>query len=182
MSRLHPLIQDVRQRLPELAWQLERLAKHMRLWKIPRGFFRTPNGSTVEAFIAEIEQDIEQLEAQSNTHAQNFLATQLEAKINLLTRWVTVQKNQKSETPMAQSIVRKLMDRRQWLEEMEAQMTSLEQQIISIRKQLKKHQNQSHPEHQLELQNALGKSEQKLSLMREHYQRATSFNNKDSSP
>jgi len=182
MSRLHPFIEEIRQRLPELAWQLERLAKHMRLWKIPKGVFRSANGATVGEFMREIEQDIEQLEQQNDVQAQNYLAKQLEAKINLLSRWVSVQRKQASETPAVQSIVRKLMDRRQWLLEMEGNIAELEHQIQVIREQLDKHKGQGNPEYQLELENSIGRSEQKLCLMREHYQRATSFNNKDSRP
>lgn len=179
---LSHLISELKNRLPELEWRASKLPGKGLLWRVPQGIFRTKNGQPLQEFIDEIRQDLEVLATRSDNKSQQHLCQQIDKKMHLLIRMTMMKSQSVNEKQATHSIIQKLGNRQQWLQEIEEKIKALQQQVEAIEHQLQQSRFDNDPQAQLNLQQQAGQARQRLNLLEEHYQRASSFNNKDSRP
>lgn len=52
------LIEQLKQRIPEMEWKINQLPPNKYLWRLPRGIFRLKAGSPYAFYITEIKEEI----------------------------------------------------------------------------------------------------------------------------
>ncbi len=169
------LIEQLKQRIPEMEWKINQLPPNKHLWRLPRGIFRLKAGSPYAFYITEIKEDIALLEAQTCPKGQWYLAKQIETKITLLIRISTLQKKTHSPSSNQNAVVQRLSTRKQWLEELEQRIHQITRQISAMEQQLDKYTEQkNHLQARLQLEHDIGQSRRQKTLLKEQYQRASS--------
>lgn len=180
--RIQLLIEQLKLRLPELEWKISQLPRNKDLWRLPQGIFRLKAGNPYSLYIDEIKKDIQQLEQQVGPKSQWYLAKQIEAKIALLIRMSVLQKKASSNHTLHNSVLQRLSTRKQWMEDLEQRMDSLNQQICAMKERLANHSERHAPEPRLQLEQDIGQASQQLTLLQERYQRASSDKSRVSRP
>tara|TARA_B100000949_G_C14205583_1_gene417947 strand:+ start:40 stop:582 length:543 start_codon:yes stop_codon:yes gene_type:complete len=177
------LIEQLKQRIPEMEWKINQLPPNKHLWRLPRGIFRLKAGSPYAFYITEIKEDIELLEAQTCPKRQWYLAKQIETKITLLIRISTLQNKNNTPSGNQNTIVQRLSTRKQWMEELEQRIDQITRQIVAMEQQLSKYTEQKkHLQTRLQLEHDIGEAHRQRTLLKEQYQRASSDKSRDSRP
>lgn len=165
------LLHTLRERLPELEWQLNKPGASFSTQSLPPGLFRNREDDPV-ACVAEIRADINTLFGHPNPRIVRYLIEKINQKINVLVAVCAQRKQHAPESEQAAFVVDQLSTRRQWLETMEATIKRLEEQRQALLHSLtEKDLAGNHPV-SLNLRSELGALEQRLTLAQEAYARA----------
>lgn len=137
MQSIGKLLNQLRARLPELEWKIAGMSAFITTKKLPPGLFRCAKEANGLHCIAEIKTDIQDLSQQTNPRAANYLAMQIERKINVLV--CLCQTYQKQNKPQRQAFgVESLSTRQQWIQSLENEILDLSQQRQALEKTLAK--------------------------------------------
>lgn len=161
------------QRLPELLWQLKRLYPDLTATVLPPGLFRQTFYQTPDLCIDEIKQDIAILKQQSNHRSHQFLADKISRKINVLVRLCHWKEKHPSKKATVSQGVRGMMSRQQWLQTLENDIHSLEEQCHALELRLTYVQQAGEPQAILALQGELGEARRELTVAKELWKKST---------
>ncbi|CAM2750966.1 coiled-coil protein [Legionella steigerwaltii] len=161
-------------RLPELEWKINELGSFFSSHRLPKGLFRIDEGVSGVACIAEIKADIHALSKQQNRQSAFYLAERIRRKINVLV--VLCQMHQTSNKPEEKRSfgIKMLSTRRQWINDLEAEIKTLEEQQQAMTKALEHLRHNHNSSAILHLKAELGEVARRLTLAKETLNRAVS--------
>ena len=166
------LLDELKDRLPELEWQLQKLNCQAIRSLLPPGLFNTSLNNTFDDYIHEIKEDIKILSRSKSSQAQQYLATKIDRKVNILVK-LCHQKPPSNPTAPKKSVfeIDSILTRGQWIQKMSDQVQQLTTQKIALL------QANANPRlstaSRLNLQHELGLIEKRLTLAEEAYHDAT---------
>ena len=162
-------------RLPELEWKLGRLGHFLQASALPRGLFRCRFEFSPQACSQELREDLTALQQQSHAPSARFMADRLSQKISVLVR--LCQLHGRKDPPQRHSNVslRSLSTRQQWLQGLNQDLASLQQQRQALLLSLQAAQQTQNSTLLLALQAELGELDRRLTLAEEALQRASSW-------
>lgn len=166
---LGTILKELKERLPELEWQLSKPEFIFRRKSIPRGLFRTPT-TTTTAFVEEIKNDIERLQTQSEPQIAHYLAGRIHQKINFLVRLCCTNRAHESQSPPKLTLDA-LSTRQQWLQNLELRIHELSKQHEALEIAWRQKRPAS-SDAQLALQEELGIAQRRLQEAKEAFERA----------
>lgn len=169
------LLSQLMARLPELEWKISELGSFFSSQRLPKGLFRTDSGlNGGAACIAEIKADIHALGAQKNKRSAVYLAERIRRKINVLV--VLCQMHQGKAKPEEKPVfgIKMLSTRRQWINDLELEIKTLEEQQQAMTKALEHLRHNHNPSAILHLKAELGEVVRRLTLAKETLNRAVS--------
>ncbi|HAT6978214.1 TPA: hypothetical protein F8R96_03060 [Legionella pneumophila] len=174
MGYIDELLAELSARLPELEWKINGLSSSISIHNLPKGIFSSVIEFNGPACIKEIRDDIHALQRQKDESIACFLAERIQKKINVLVILCQMdKKNNKPETKVSFDL-KTLSTRQQWIETMEQNICTLEEQHQAMRKTLEQMKSCSNPATILHLQTELGNVEKRLTLAKETLNRAIS--------
>ena len=167
------LLSELITRLPELEWKISGLGSSFSIRSLPKGLFRTNIGENAAACIAEIKQDIQTLSQQKPGRSALYLAERITRKVNVLVAVCHVYGRKNKAEEKTSFGVTMLSTRQQWIQELEKDIHTLEQQQQAMLKTLEQMQRNHHDATAiLHLKAELGKIERHLTLAAETLNRA----------
>lgn len=159
------LLQSIKDRLPELAWKTSLLPHRMTLHALPKNLFKISVDSHPSDCVNEIKDDLLRLlNTKQFSQEYAFLVRRLEQKIEVLVRLCQVEKKKQSTNSASTQLMMRLCHRRQWVEELEANIEALQCQHHHLQAQLIESKD---TQIQLTMQSELGKLEQKITILKE---------------
>lgn len=165
MYDLLDVLEELKKRLPELAWHLNTMS-NMDVRYLPKGLFRCVAFKTtlsVQLLLDEIHEDLIQLEQVDYEALQQWKAEQIRRKIHCL---VYLQQNQKHhDTKTATLDIKRLLTRQEWMTESEKEIQQLEKTRQALALALSK--NKSDPAAALKIQAEIGSIERRETLLRD---------------
>lgn len=169
---INEMIHKLSSRLPELSWKLNACYSVLPLKLLPPGLFRYQFEVTPQSCIDDIRQDLHQLSQQVHERSSNYLAEQVNKKINVLVQLCALKRDTKEAEPVSSFGVKAISTRCQWLQTLEDDILRLEAQQASLTSTLNLQKMGGNPEAILRVQAELGEVERCLTLARETLKRA----------
>ncbi|MCW8409582.1 hypothetical protein OQJ13_11435 [Legionella sp. PATHC035] len=168
------LLSQLMARLPELEWKISELGPFFSSQRLPKGLFRLDAEISGAACIAEIKADIHALGKQQNKRSAFYLAERIRQKINVLV--VLCQMHQGKSKPEEKPSfgIKMLSTRRQWINDLETEVKTLEEQQQAMTKALEHLRHNPNANAILHLKAELGEVERRLTLAKETLNRAVS--------
>ncbi|WP_133139898.1 primosomal replication protein [Legionella genomosp. 1] len=170
LENIEIMLQGLKSRLPELAWNLSKPGVQISWQSLPPGIFHYQFEPKADNFIAEIKRDIERLAIQVNSQAANYLAERIHQKINILVRLCQCKASVKKTEDTASFMLQALSTRQQWLASLEEQIQSFTEQRDALAARLSALGDRK--EQQLVLMAELGAAEKQLTEAQETYAKA----------
>lgn len=173
-SGINALIEHLTKRLPELEWQLQKLGSIFPSRKLPPQLFRAASSADASVYINEIKFDLNRLLEPNSPAVQDFLATLVNQKINVLVSLCKRTSKPLHTKPGSHQplLMDRISTRQQRLEELETIIHDLTQQQEGLLAAAKS--RMANPAIQLTLQQELGSLQQRLTLAEEAYKELTS--------
>lgn len=161
------LCADLVSRLPELEWQLSRLAPSLFTQALPKNLFQTQE-LTAAGCIEELKTDVLNLRAQKHEQRAAYLAEHLKRKISILVGLCRLQQKNNDESKVRAFSLKMLSTRQQWLQALEEEANALKKQRDALSRRLEHLAGQHHDASMiLNLKAELGALEKKLTLAEE---------------
>lgn len=159
-------LEQVHNKLHELAWKLRQVPWGTLTSSVPRGLFRMAQAESPTAYLEEIRADLTSLSQQvSHEPSARLIAGRIHAKVDLLVRLCVLHGQADVSThDFAKNLMTKLVTRRQHVEAIESQIASLELQQSALKNTLA---TTRHVEQQLAIQSELGHLERQLTQARD---------------
>ena len=162
---IDPLIKAIEDRLPELAWKTSLLPHRMTLSTLPKNLFNLSIDAHPSACVNEIKQDLCRLVNLSRySQEYDYSARRVEKKIEVLVRLCQIEAKKSRKGIENTQLMMRLCRRRQWVEELEQQLTGLKQQYHHLQTQLI---DSSDTQVQLTMQADLGMLQKKITTLQE---------------
>lgn len=128
-------IDELNQRLPELLWQMKSIKRIIPRSHLPAGLFKNTS-SEPEAYIEDIQADIERIRVQTAPKVIHYMVEQVARKIDVLVNCCKKKPSPHSKSSKSRLSVQAISTRQQWLQDIEKEVFSLQQQEQALRKQL----------------------------------------------
>lgn len=167
MKYLAELLTELSSRLPELEWKISGLSVALSSHNLPKGLFRHGVELTGSGCINEIKEEIHKLSQQKNERSAHFLAERIKQKINVLVALCQIDGKKNKPQAKANFGLTMLSTRQQWIQGLEADISTLTRQQQAMTKSLQQMNNGSKPEAILKLRAELGEVERRLTLAQE---------------
>jgi hypothetical protein len=163
------LLEQLKSRMPELQWQLNKIGYALNPTSLPKGLFAAE--AEPSAYIREIKKDIENLEQfQHNEKIALHLAQKIKQKIDSLVMLCHYKKNHLPPAPHQSFILDRMSTRQKWMNKMQKEIKILTEQQNSLNCTLKRLSDTLDKQQRLVLQGELVSIENQLSLMLSKYQ------------
>jgi hypothetical protein len=164
-----PLIKQIEDRLPELAWKTSLLPHRMNLSTLPKSLFSLSVENHPSDCVHEIKRDLRRLHGLAN-HSQEYryLAKRVQQKIEVLVRLCQIQLQKQSKKTVSAQLMMRLCHRKQWIVEIEKDIEELKEQYTHLQSQWKACND---TQIKLTMQADLGMLEKKITLLQEKIQR-----------
>ncbi len=159
-------------RLPELAWQLNKIDKPILPNLLPPGLFKSCIDVPASFYIDEIKTDIERMKKSRSDAGERYLASKIQQKITVLVSICDKTVREKKTPASTDFSVKAIVTRQQWLQSLEATIKSLTEQRDALINCLA--QKDSHENIQLNCYSELGLLEKRLTLAKETYAKSVS--------
>lgn len=163
---IDPMLKEIEDRLPELAWKTSLLPHRMTLSTLPKRLFSLPLDSHPSDCVNEIKHDLRRLngiERFSQEYA--YLVKRIEQKIEVLVRLCQIELKKHDNKSTSAQLMMRLCKRRQWVEELEQSIKNFQQQYDHLRAQIK--DDCKDTQVQLIMQADLGLLEKKITILKE---------------
>ena len=167
MNYINVLLAELTSRLPELEWKIIGLGSFISCHSVPRGLFRSSNELTGTACVEEIKADIQALSHQKNERSAHYLANRIKQKVNVLVALCQIESRKNKVEEKIHFGVKMLSTRQQWIETLEREVSTLEQQQQAIAKALSQMKLSTNAEAILSVQGELGEVQRRLTLAKE---------------
>lgn len=166
----HQVLNELSVRLPELQWALRLADKNSLSHSLPAGVFRSPLQGEPYSFIEEIRWDLQVLARCLNDASGQALAQKIRHKIATLVAACRLPPHTKVATHgLESSVLKHMATRKQWVQNLEEQLTRLTEQHAALVHRLSQSMDASL---QLNLQAQLGQLQRELTLAKEAYTKA----------
>lgn len=170
MQTLEDLIQELEQRLPELAWRLQKINMAFLYKSLPQGLFTISSDASFSDYIQDITFELSRLQQASSPAIQQFLGDKIKRKVNVLVN-ICVQPQNKAATVETKLNIKRFRTRHQWLQDAEKEIVQLKQQYTALLNTANR--DYLNTAAQLNIQQELGELQKKITLAEEAYQAIT---------
>lgn len=161
-------------RLPELSWRLGLLQyTEFNTHKFPRGLFKNNLDMTPQSCIEEITEDLTRLSSQKNYRSAQYLAIQINKKVNVLVQMCHMSKDSAKIKHPPTFSVQTITTRQQWLASLTEDIAALRLQEQALTNRLTERDELKNSTVILNVQAEIGEIKRRLTLAQETLARAT---------
>lgn len=164
---------ELTSRLPELAWKLSRLNFSVLRMNIPKSLFQTGGDEGSDAYIREVQSDIQVLAQQKSKISAHYLAKKIQQKISVLVALCQLDHQPASAEGKAHFGVNMLLTRQQWINALETEIKQLADQKQALERTLAQKKKNQAPSLVLSLQAELGAVIKRMTLTQEEFNKIT---------